>query len=133
MEDFLGNLFEIFGYNPNTYDLLRMEVYRPAAFTLVFVNFAVAFYFYLLLTPGRATFYKHRHWFMALVSGASLSAFACWLIAQKAIGEDEEYGFFDFSEFLLAVCLWSLPVFFIFSIVLKRFNPSRRHLPITKP
>jgi len=132
MEDFLGSLFETFGSNPESYDLLRMEVYRPAALALIVTNFLAACFFYLFLTPGRSLFDKHRHWLIALTISALLSAFTCWSIAQSAIREDEEYGFFDFSEFLLAVCFWSIPIFFGFSIILKRFNPSRRHLPTSK-
>lgn len=128
----LRTLFEIFGYSDKVWQLLEDEVYKPAMFIILVVNLAVAFYFYRLLTPNRSIYNQMKHWILAMLVSASLATVASWFLARIKSVETGCYdcNFFDFSEFLMAVFFWSLISFFIYSLFLKKLNPSRSHLPL---
>ncbi len=134
MTDFANLLFEIFGRSPNAIYMLEDYVHKPAFFLLLFLNLAAAFVFYFLMAPNRSAFNQRKHWAGAMLCSAGITTLIVWRFAQSTIeGEGTVgLGLSDFIEFLMAAFMWSMVMFFFWSLALKRFNPSKQHLPTSR-
>jgi hypothetical protein len=133
MQDFFALFFEFFGTVKGTAaDDLYEFVYIPAGFLWVFVTlfWVILFYQGFAVWRTKARFDTRLHWLIWMFISAVLTTTIVWLVTNSILqAEDKEYSIEEYLDFLCMVFLWSAVLYFVFSLLVKFSNNSRRKIP----
>lgn len=133
MQDFFALFFELFGtLVQDSSDDLYEHIYLPAGFFWIFLTLGWVLLFYqgFVLWRRKAKFDTRVVWLIWMLISSLLTTTVVWIFTDvKLANEALEYGFTDYAHFLCIVFFWCLVLYFVYSLVLKYSNPSRRKIP----
>jgi hypothetical protein len=133
MKDLFAMLFEFFGtVQCPAYDALYENVYVPAGFGLLLISllWVILFYQGFFKWKRKARFDTIKDWLLWMITSSLITTIVLWILADSKLrAAEKEYQVVDYLEFLCLSFFWGCIFYFIFSLVLKFSNASRRKIP----
>lgn len=129
MKDFIAKIFEFGGsFLSIAADDLYEYVYTPMAWIILALTLLVALGYYKLFDRPRF----HRWWHWGIVMGITTVvavAIAIFYIISAFKEQGLEYGLTAYMEYLIAVALIAIVLFFLLSMIIKPFSINRTKTP----
>ena len=131
MRDFFAGLFELFGsFRGNASDDLYEFVYVPAGLIMAILTILLVCVWYFALFRKKSKFNTTSDWALWGLGSITLVTVVVLLFTVGKLGrENLSYSFLDYIEFLIMAFLWSLVIYFLTSISVKNFSPTKRRIP----
>jgi hypothetical protein len=130
MNSFFSQLFELFFRKSGdiTTDLYDNFLYGNVGIVMCVSSILVCAAFYFLMNHAR--YAKVSTWLlMFLVNFLVVFLFALFFPKRTLDGLDKIYPFTDYLYFAFVVSFWGMLLFFIFSLIFKRFSTNLARTP----
>lgn len=133
MKRLFANLFELWGSYQSqlSTDLYDLNIYSTSGFIMLIVVVLMFIVFYFLLFPKQAKWDTLKHWIIWIMSTSVLATLVVGMYTSGALARNNIRATLpEYIDFLFVVFIWSLVLFFLFSVMFKSLgHPSRTRLP----
>jgi hypothetical protein len=131
MNDLFAKIFELeflFGKKTIDTDLYEQSVYGTVGLIMVIISLLVPFIFYFAMDKTR--YAGFLYWFLGLVSVFLVIFGITFFLARHSLTTlGAEYAVTQYLAFSAIVALYGVVIYFIMSIILKRFTTSLARSP----
>ena len=133
MNSFFANLFEFGGsfQSQVSTDLFDLNIYANSGIIMIIFVSIMAIFFYFLLFRGQAKWDTLKHWILWLLITTISNTIIVGMYTEGALRRNSiRAPLPDYIDFLFAILIWSILLFFLLSISFKSLgHSSRSRLP----
>lgn len=125
-----SNIFELWGliYHPISNDLYSFEIFSTVGLVMLIVPLLVVITYYYIINSVR--FCRLKHWLIMFLASSSLITIFAWLYSFNTFNYNGIYHTFgDYLTFIIVVLIWSMILFFTFSMMLKWWSRNAKRSP----
>ncbi len=128
MNSVFSKIFELIYRSQMTNDLYDYNIYGVCGIIMLVVSILFCFGFYFLFDHAR--FSGFLPWFIALVATTVTILFSSLFFSRSTLSKEGlDYPFTEYLYFGFVVALYGIVIFFLLSLIVKRFRTNLVHSP----